>query len=86
MSRLKSLSDQSSGNHPGVRFRRLPFQSWHRGTQESDLILGGSPKSAGRIATPPNSTGSKLCSIAPIPTCSTGSSAGLQRRRNTTTT
>jgi antitoxin CptB len=26
--------------HPDVRRRRLLFRCWHRGTQESDLILG----------------------------------------------
>jgi succinate dehydrogenase flavin-adding protein (antitoxin of CptAB toxin-antitoxin module) len=27
-------------NRIDVRLRRLMFRSWHRGTQESDLILG----------------------------------------------
>jgi antitoxin CptB len=27
-------------NHADVRWRRLLFRSWNRGTQESDLILG----------------------------------------------
>ena len=40
MSTPDSVSDHSSGNHPDVRLRRLLFRSWHRGTQESDLILG----------------------------------------------
>ena len=40
MVRLTSLFDQSSGNHPDARFRRLLFRSWHRGTQENDLLLG----------------------------------------------
>jgi antitoxin CptB len=26
--------------HPDIRCRRLLFRCWHRGTQESDLILG----------------------------------------------
>jgi antitoxin CptB len=26
--------------HPDIRCRRLLFQCWHRGTQESDFILG----------------------------------------------
>ncbi|SED23150.1 succinate dehydrogenase assembly factor 2 [Bradyrhizobium erythrophlei] len=26
--------------HPDIRGRRLLFRCWHRGTQESDLILG----------------------------------------------
>jgi antitoxin CptB len=26
--------------HPDIRRRRLLFRCWHRGTQESDLILG----------------------------------------------
>jgi antitoxin CptB len=40
MTPLKSVSNQSPSDHPDVRFRRLLFRSWHRGTQESDLILG----------------------------------------------
>jgi antitoxin CptB len=34
------VSDASQREHPDVRRRRLLFQCWHRGTQESDLILG----------------------------------------------
>ena len=40
MSQLNSLSDYPSCDHSDVRFRRLLFRSWHRGTQESDFILG----------------------------------------------
>jgi antitoxin CptB len=40
MTPLKSVSKQSPSDQPDVRFRRLLFRSWHRGTQESDLILG----------------------------------------------
>jgi antitoxin CptB len=40
MIRLMSTTDRLPGNHPDVRLRRLLFRSWHRGTQESDLILG----------------------------------------------
>lgn len=29
-----------SGDHSNIRSRRLLFRSWHRGTQENDLILG----------------------------------------------
>src|ERR1700692_3364711 len=32
MTPLKSLSKQSPSDHPDVRFRRLLFRSWHRGT------------------------------------------------------
>ncbi len=34
------ISDHPSGDHSDVRYRRLLFRSWRRGTQESDLILG----------------------------------------------
>ena len=33
-------SGASRLEHPEVRRRRLLFRCWHRGTQESDLILG----------------------------------------------
>jgi len=36
MAQLSIISD----DHPDIRFRRILFRSWHRGTQESDLILG----------------------------------------------
>jgi antitoxin CptB len=34
------LSRASQREHFDIRCRRLLFRSWHRGTQESDLILG----------------------------------------------
>jgi antitoxin CptB len=34
------LSQATDREHPDVRRRRLLFRCWHRGTQESDLILG----------------------------------------------
>jgi antitoxin CptB len=40
MTPLKSVFKQSPSEHSDVRYRRLLFRSWHRGTQESDLILG----------------------------------------------
>lgn len=40
MRRPKRVSDNSTSDHSDVRFRRILFRSWHRGTQESDLILG----------------------------------------------
>ena len=40
MTRLKSAPNHLRGDHPDLRCRRLLFRSWHRGTQESDLILG----------------------------------------------
>lgn len=33
-------SQPTDRDHADVRCRRLLFQCWHRGTQESDLILG----------------------------------------------
>jgi antitoxin CptB len=33
-------SDDSQSDHQDVRRKRLQFRCWHRGTQESDLILG----------------------------------------------
>ena len=36
MTQLTIMSD----DHPNIRSRRLLFRSWHRGTQECDLILG----------------------------------------------
>jgi antitoxin CptB len=35
-----SLSKVTDRDHADVRSRRLLFRCWHRGTQESDLILG----------------------------------------------
>ena len=32
--------NHGDGNRSDVRVRRLLFRSWHRGTQESDLLLG----------------------------------------------
>jgi antitoxin CptB len=34
------LSQATVHEHPDIRRRRLLFRCWHRGTQESDLILG----------------------------------------------
>jgi antitoxin CptB len=34
------VSGRSQDDHSDVRRRRLLFRCWHRGTQESDLILG----------------------------------------------
>ena len=36
----------SQPEHPEVRRRRLLFRCWHRGTQESDLILGSFAESS----------------------------------------
>ena len=36
---MRNISSQDR-DHPDVRCRRLLFRCWHRGTQESDLILG----------------------------------------------
>ena len=40
MRNFRSTSDPSQDNRSDIRRRRLLFRSWHRGTQESDLILG----------------------------------------------
>jgi len=40
MTRLVTMTERSTVDYPHVRFRRLLFRSWHRGTQENDLILG----------------------------------------------
>ena len=40
MSILHNTSVAYGDERPEIRLRRLLFQSWHRGTQESDLILG----------------------------------------------
>ena len=40
MNHLQNTSDVPPSNRSGIRVRRLLFRSWHRGTQESDLILG----------------------------------------------
>ena len=38
---MKNFSSQTTDHEdPDVRCRRLLFRCWHRGTQESDLILG----------------------------------------------
>ena len=40
MSDLGSAAERLPNHHIQIRRRRLLFQCWHRGTQESDLILG----------------------------------------------
>jgi antitoxin CptB len=35
------VPDESNSSDREVRCRRVLFQCWHRGTQESDFILGG---------------------------------------------
>ncbi len=40
MSNSHSVLDQLRNDRSDTRRRRLLFRSWHRGTQESDLILG----------------------------------------------
>jgi antitoxin CptB len=38
---MRNIPSQATDHeHPDVRCRRLLFRCWHRGTQESDLILG----------------------------------------------
>jgi len=33
--------DSASDDQRAIRRRRLLFRAWHRGTQETDLLLGG---------------------------------------------
>jgi antitoxin CptB len=40
MSNLHSIPGHLQNNDADIRCRRLLFRCWHRGTQESDLILG----------------------------------------------
>ena len=40
MNPLQSGAERLLSDQSGIRVRRLLFRSWHRGTQESDLILG----------------------------------------------
>ena len=40
MSYVRRPSDHLHDHHSEIRRRRLLFRSWHRGMQESDLILG----------------------------------------------
>ena len=40
MNSLSSTADGSRDDRSDVRRTRLLFRSWHRGTQETDLILG----------------------------------------------
>ena len=38
---MRNIASQATDHeHPDIRRRRLLFRCWHRGTQESDLILG----------------------------------------------
>ena len=38
---MKKIDSQATvREHPDIRRKRLLFRCWHRGTQESDLILG----------------------------------------------
>jgi len=38
---MRNIPSQATDReHPDVRRRRLLFRCWHRGTQESDFILG----------------------------------------------
>ena len=40
MSSFSGTANSSRGDCSDLRRRRLLFRSWHRGTQETDLILG----------------------------------------------
>jgi antitoxin CptB len=40
MSNLHCASDHLQDDQYDIRCRRLQFRCWHRGTQESDVILG----------------------------------------------
>src|SRR5580704_12256954 len=38
---MRNIESQATvREHPDIRRKRLLFRCWHRGTQESDLILG----------------------------------------------
>jgi antitoxin CptB len=46
MNSLSSTADGSWNDRSDVRRKRLLFRSWHRGTQETDLILGSFAESS----------------------------------------
>jgi antitoxin CptB len=55
-----------------VRLRRLMFLSWHRGTQESDLILGSFAEAYLPAFESAQIESSRRCWNAPMPNFSTG--------------
>ena len=80
---MKNILSQATDREiPYLRCRRLLFRCWHRGTQESDLILDRSLRTCSRSWTATSSGGSRHCSIAPTPICLTGYSASVIRRQN----
>jgi hypothetical protein len=84
MGRFRGVSHRFQ--HDNIRRRRLLFRSWHRGTQEIDLILGTFADARLTGFDRAQLDRSKRCSIVPTPICSTGSLAVTRHRKNTTTT
>jgi hypothetical protein len=80
------VSDPLRSHDRDVRCRRLLFRCWHRGTQESDFILGSFAEDSLRPWTAVSSGDSRRCSIARTPVCLTGSSASVIHRQNMTAT
>ncbi|HXL32240.1 MAG TPA: succinate dehydrogenase assembly factor 2 [Bradyrhizobium sp.] len=74
MSNLQSVSGHLQNEDSDIRRRRLLFWCWHRGTQESDVMLGRFAEAYLADFEARNSSGSKLCAIALTSMCSTGSS------------
>jgi len=68
-----------------VRCGRLLFRCWLLEPRRATSYSADLPTSISLSSTAHSSTGSKHCSIVPIPIYSTGSSAASHRRKNTTT-
>jgi succinate dehydrogenase flavin-adding protein (antitoxin of CptAB toxin-antitoxin module) len=86
MTDLLIPSEHSRDNHFDLRRQRLLFRCWHRGTQESDLILG--PFAETSLKGFDSSQLDRLEALLDCadPICSTGFSAASRRPRNTITT
>jgi antitoxin CptB len=76
------LSQATDQEHPDVRRRRLVFRCWHRGTLESDFILGSFAEDS--LETLDSSQLGRFEALLDCtdPTCLTGYSASAIRRRN----
>jgi len=64
MSNLQSVPGYWQSENSDIRCRRLLFGCWHRGTQESDVMLGRFAEAYLADFEARNSSGSKLCAIA----------------------
>jgi succinate dehydrogenase flavin-adding protein (antitoxin of CptAB toxin-antitoxin module) len=64
MSNLQSVSGHLQNEDSDIRRRRLLFWCWHRGTQESDVMLGRFAEAYLADFEARNSSSSKLCAIA----------------------